>query len=233
MYLPYLQISSKKMKVATKVFENDKVSTSLNIDSVQASFYSVTIYYTLHQYGLHKRNSGSALFLLLTIFSMSRFLLEVDIVVLAWTPWVAPRPRPEWTSGVRPSFERWNPSVWWQAELMRSSIAHSLDIRLKKSHGSEKVGGFSFQNVLAGQSETSLSFFSKRQWLNFFANFRWRAPGERTSASVRSERFPCPQKDLALRRRDLHLHCHGARSLGWWQTSSTQSQPRYFYFCHG
>ena len=78
-----LQISSKKMKVATKVFEHDKVSTSLNIDSVQASFYSVTIYYRLHQYGLHKRNSGSALFLLLTIFSMSRFLLEVDIVVLA------------------------------------------------------------------------------------------------------------------------------------------------------
>ena len=93
--------------------------------------------------GLHKRNSGSALFLLLTILSISRFLLEVDIVVLPWIPWVVPRPRPEWTSGVRPSFERWNPSVWWQAELMQSSIAHSLAIRLKKSHGSEKVGGFS------------------------------------------------------------------------------------------
>ena len=45
-----LQISSKKMKVATKVFENDKVSTSLNIDSVQASFYSVIIYFRSHQW---------------------------------------------------------------------------------------------------------------------------------------------------------------------------------------
>ena len=97
--------------------------------------------------GLQERNFGSAQLLLLTIVwtipSTSRFLLEVDIVVLPWTPWVVPRLPPEWTSGVRPSFERWNPSVWWQAELMQSSIAHSLAIRLKKSHGSEKVGGFS------------------------------------------------------------------------------------------